>query len=335
MSTPDDAIAVLGSGSWGTALAMLLSRNGRPAVLWGRNPEALARMAADRENRRYLPGIRFPNALGIESDLTRLAAGHRVLLIVVPSHGFRELLRHVAPHLRSDARIAWATKGLEPGTSKLLHEVVREELGERPMAAISGPTFAKEVAARLPTAVTVASADRGYARWLAERLQDDHFRPYLADDLVGVQLGGAVKNVLAIAAGIADGLGFGANTRAALITRGLAEILRLGQSMGGRAETFMGLAGLGDLVLTCTDDLSRNRRCGLLLGHGKTLDEALHTIGQVVEGVKTVTEVLTLARRHDVEMPITEQVHRVLYQGGDPAAAVDALLHRDLRPEAS
>jgi glycerol-3-phosphate dehydrogenase (NAD(P)+) len=253
----------------------------------------------------------------------------------VPSHAFREVLEALGPRLSPDARVAWATKGLEPGTALPLHRVAEQVLGGgHPAAVVSGPTFAREVARELPTAVMVAATDPAFARDLAGRLHSGFFRVYVGDDLMGVEVGGAVKNVLAIAAGIADGLGFGANTRAALITRGLAEMTRLGTAAGGRAETFMGLAGLGDLVLTCTDDLSRNRRYGLALARGESPREAEAGIGQVVEGVTTARVVLKMAARHRVEMPITEHVNRVIYDGLGPAEAVQSLLGRaDVRGE--
>jgi glycerol-3-phosphate dehydrogenase (NAD(P)+) len=261
-------------------------------------------------------------------------ASAKDLLIAVPSQSFRDTLRGIAPHIQSDARIAWATKGLEPGTRKLLHEVAADELGvDRPVAVISGPTFASEVAKGLPTAVTVASRDPDTARYFAARLRDTTFRAYTSDDLVGVELGGAVKNVLALAAGIADGLGYGANTRAALITRGLAEMMRLGVALGGYPETFMGLAGLGDLVLTCTDDQSRNRRVGLALGRGKSLEQAIADVGQAVEGVKTAPEIHALAATLKVEMPIIEQICRVLFEGLDAAESVKTLLTREPKAE--
>jgi glycerol-3-phosphate dehydrogenase (NAD(P)+) len=238
------------------------------------------------------------------------------------------------PHLPNGAGFAWATKGLEPGGGRFLHEVTAEILGAAwPAAVISGPSFAGEVARGLPTAVTVASRDAAHARRVAALLHGSNLRAYTSADVIGVELGGAVKNVLAIAAGIADGLGFGANARAALITRGLAEMARLGLAVGGQRETFMGLAGIGDLVLTCTDDQSRNRRFGLAIGRGETAEAAFAAIGQVVEGAATVREALRLARRHQVEMPITEQVDEVLYHGQDPRRAVEILLARDPKPE--
>ncbi|MCW8971978.1 MAG: NAD(P)H-dependent glycerol-3-phosphate dehydrogenase [Gammaproteobacteria bacterium] len=329
-----DPIAVLGAGSWGTALAIQLARNGIEVLLWGRNADEMARMAADRCNTRYLPDIGLPEKLSPVADLAQTLATAADVLVVVPSHAFRQTLTQIAPLLKPGSRVAWATKGLEPGSRKLLHQVARETLGEGyPAAVISGPTFAKEVARGLPTAVTVASTDPHTAEHFAACLHGGTFRAYTASDVVGVELGGACKNVLAIAAGIADGLGYGANTRAALITRGLAELMRLGAPLGGHPETFMGLAGLGDLVLTCTDDQSRNRRVGLALGQGKSLEEAIASIGQAVEGVKSAPEVFALAREIGVEMPITEQVYRVLYEGETAREAVAALLHREQKAE--
>lgn len=327
-------IAVLGAGSWGTALALLLARNGRPTLLWGRDAEFTARLDRERCNARFLPGIRFPDGLRVTSDLTQTLADAQDCLLAVPSHGFRTTLRQVATQLRHDACFAWATKGLEPGTGKLLHEVAAEVLGSaQSVAVISGPTFAVEVANGFPAAVTVAASSPNVAKQWAKRLHNDSLRVYTSDDIAGVELGGAIKNVLAIAAGIADGLGFGANTRAALITRGLAEMMRLGVALGGQRETFMGLAGLGDLVLTSTDNLSRNRRLGLALARGLSLELALQEIDQVVEGVQTAREIMVRARQLGIDMPITEQVCQVLYEGRPPRAAVQALLNREQKPE--
>lgn len=327
-------IAVLGAGSWGTALAIQLARNGVETLLWGRDAAAMAAMAAARCNQRYLPDLPLPEILQPVADLEQALETATDVLLAVPSHAFRHTLEQIAAQLGDGCRLAWATKGLEPGSRKLLHQVMRETLGDRiPAAVISGPTFAREVATGLPTAVTVASDDPHCAEHFAACLHGGTFRAYTASDVVGVELGGACKNVLAIAAGIADGLGYGANTRAALITRGLAELMRLGAPLGGQPETFMGLAGLGDLVLTCTDDQSRNRRVGLALGRGKKLEEAIAEIGQAVEGVKSAPEVFALAQELGVEMPITEQVYRVLYQDKSARDAVAALLHREQKPE--
>ena len=326
-------VSVLGAGSWGTALALLLARNGHATTLWGHDPRHMAALAQERRNQRYLPGAPFPDTLAVTADLAPAAAAS-VLLLAVPSHAFRGVLERLRPALPATARIAWATKGLESRSGKLLHEVVAEILGPAaPAAALSGPTFAGEVAADQPTAITVASRDREFARELAELLHNPNFRAYTTDDLVGVQLGGATKNVLAIAAGLADGLGFGANARAALITRGLAEMMRLGLALGARPETLMGLAGVGDLILTCTDNQSRNRRFGLGLGQGLRREEVAAQIGQEIEGVATAAVIRRLAAIHGVDMPITEQAYRILHEGLPPAQAVYNLLLREPKTE--
>ncbi|MDS4042961.1 MAG: NAD(P)H-dependent glycerol-3-phosphate dehydrogenase [Candidatus Competibacter sp.] len=329
-------VAVLGVGSWGTALALLLARNGHAVRLWGHDPGEVAPLRRERENRRYLPGIPFPNSLSVGADLTEALAGVELALAAVPSQAYGETLIRLRACLPATAGFAWATKGLEHGSGRFLHEVTAEVLGEAwPAAVISGPSFAREVALGLPTAVTVAAPDADHARRVATLLHGSNLRAYTSTDVIGVELGGAIKNVLAIAAGIADGLGFGANARAALITRGLAEMVRLGLAVGGRRETFMGLAGIGDLVLTCTDDQSRNRRFGLAIGRGETAEAACAAIGQVVEGAATAREAARLARRYQVEMPITEQVDLVLRRGRDPRRAVEILLARDLKPESA
>ncbi|AGA92330.1 glycerol-3-phosphate dehydrogenase [Thioflavicoccus mobilis 8321] len=326
-------IAVLGPGSWGTALALLLAHNGHAVRLWGHDPNEVAPLQRDRENRRFLPGAPFPEQLVPLTDLDEALAGIDALLVVVPSHAFAAVVEQLAPRLPRGLGIAWATKGFAPGDNRLLHEVATAALGERQMAVVSGPSFAAEVARGLPTAVTVAANAPDFAQFIASLLHGERFRAYTSDDLIGVQVCGAAKNVLAIATGIADGLGFGANTRAALITRGLAELIRLGVALGGRRETFMGLAGLGDLVLTCTDDQSRNRRMGLALAKGRSVAEVRREIGQEVEGVLTARSVYASARRLGVEMPISEQVYRVLYEGATPEQATRALLERDSKAE--
>lgn len=336
MSPSERPITVLGAGSWGTALAIQLARSDGAVTLWGHDAGLMGQLAEQRVNERYLPGVRLPSELVIDSNLETSVQAAEDILVVVPSHAFRSVLTAVQPYLATGARLAWATKGLESGSGKLLHEVAQEVLGDAvPTAVVSGPTFAREVAEGLPTAVTVASSDAQFASDMAERLHSKTFRAYTSEDVAGVEVGGAVKNVLAIAAGIADGLGFGANARTALITRGLAEMMRLGEAMQGHRETFEGLAGLGDLVLTCTDDQSRNRRLGLALGQGKSLEEALAAIDQVVEGVQTAREVHDLALSQGVDMPITEQVYAVLYEACKPKDAVQALLNRDLKAELS
>jgi glycerol-3-phosphate dehydrogenase (NAD(P)+) len=328
------ATAVLGAGSWGTALAVHLARTGHPTVLWGRDAAQMAAFSAARCNTRYLAATPFPDALRIESDLASAVARADELLLAVPSHGFRECLEQVAPLMRPGMRIAWATKGFELDTGKLPHQVANEVIGiEVPKAVLSGPTFAREVGLGLPTAMTVASRDNDYALALARGLSGQNFRAYASTDVIGVEVGGATKNVLAIGAGISDGLGFGANTRVALITRGLAEMMRLGVALGAEKDTFMGLAGLGDLVLTCTDDQSRNRRFGLALAAGKSTAEAQREIGQVVEGVLAARAIRDVAGNHRVEMPIAEQISRVLYAGLAPRDAVAALMGRAVKSE--
>jgi glycerol-3-phosphate dehydrogenase (NAD(P)+) len=331
----DAPIGILGAGSWGTALAILLADNGRGVRLWSVEPQELTALMAQRENRQYLPGIPFPGCLVVEPDLEKLTAIVDDVLVVVPSHGFRATLKLLARHQPKKLRLAWATKGFEQDSGMLLHQVALEVFGDgMPLAVLSGPTFAREVALGMPTAVTVASNDTEFAKDLAEGLHSSSFRAYTSDDLAGVEVGGAVKNIIAIGCGISDGLKFGANARAALITRGLVEITRLGLKLGARTETFQGLAGIGDLVLTCTDDQSRNRRMGLALAAGKAVKSIEQDIGQVVEGVYAAEAVHHLARRLGVDMPITEQIYRILYQGMAPRAAVEALMNRALKSEA-
>lgn len=334
MTSGSRSIAVLGAGSWGTALAIQIARAENLNVcMWGRETDQILQMAEQRSNPFYLPDIPFPPGLRLEPDLnTALKA--ETLLLAIPSHGLRGFLQLAKEHIRKDQHIVWATKGLEEVSAKLMHQVIAEELPEcQSTAVVSGPTFAKEVAQNLPTAVTVAASSKQLAGEVAGFLHHGNFRAYTCDDIIGVELGGALKNVLAIAAGIADGLGFGANTRAALITRGLAEIMRLGEAMGAQKETFMGLAGLGDLVLTCTDNQSRNRRLGLKLAEGIDIEEARKQIGQAVEGVKTAKEAYALSQKYQVELPIIEQTYRVLYHGCSAKEAVHALLAREARHE--
>ena len=333
--SPDTPIAVLGAGSWGTALAIQFARGGRAVRLWGRDSARLKRLTAARCNERYLPSAKFPPSLEVVGALDVAVAGARDVLVVVPSHALRSVLRELAPLLTPGMQVAWATKGFEVATGKLPHEVAREELGaKRAVAVLSGPTFAREVGAGLPTAMTVASPDPAYAEALARELSSANFRAYTSTDIMGVEIGGAVKNALAVGAGLSDGLGFGANTRVALITRGLKEMTRLGVTRGARPETFMGLAGLGDLVLTCTDDQSRNRRFGLLLAAGRTPQAALAEIGQAVEGYAAARAIRAVAARAAVEMPLCAMVYRVLYEELPAKEAVRALMSRPIKAEA-
>lgn len=329
--------AVLGAGSWGTALAIQFARTGRSTTLWGRDRAHLDELTRERRNRRYLPDAEFPASLSVEPDLGKALSSSRDVLIAVPSHALRGMLQDIAAQRRSgDMRLAWATKGFELSTGLLPHQVAEQVLGEKlPSAVISGPTFAREVGAGLPTAMTIAADDQTFARELAQNISGLNFRAYTSTDVIGVEIGGAIKNVMAIGAGISDGLGFGANTRIALITRGLVEMTRLGVALGAQRETFMGLAGLGDLVLTCTDNQSRNRRFGLALAAGESVSGAQKSIGQVVEGVLAARAVREVAKQANVEMPICEQLYRVVHEGVPPKEAVKELMSRALKPESA
>lgn len=327
-------IALLGAGSWGTALGMQLARMGHDVRLWARDASAAEAMERERRNVRYLPDSPFPDGLHATADFDAACSDADRLLVATPSHAFGETVDRVARFVTPGTGLAWASKGFEPGTGRLLHEVAGERFGrDIPLALITGPSFAREVADGLPTAVTVGASEPEFGRAWAALLHGMNFRAYYTADLVGAELGGAIKNVLAVACGLADGLGLGDNARAALITRGLAEMRRLGQALGADDHTLMGLAGIGDLVLTCTGDQSRNRRLGLAVGQGHSVDEAVAEIGQVVEGIKTAEEVMRLAERAGVEMPIAEQVHGILFRGWSARKGVQVLMERDLKHE--
>lgn len=327
-------ICVIGAGSWGTALGLTLAANGHEVTLWGHDPHHMARVGMMRCNDRYLPGISFPANLRTTDDLELATQGRGIVLIAVPSRAFRQTLERLSLLEHPELKLVWATKGLELETGYPLHRVVEEVLGGGlPAAILSGPTFAGEVARGQPTAVTVASRSMDFAAELVSIFHSPCFRAYSSSDVVGVELGGAIKNVLAIAAGVSDGLGYGANARAALVTRGLAEMIRLGTALGGKPETLMGLAGVGDLILTATDDQSRNRRYGLGLGRGGSPDKVKNEIGQEIEGIPTAKILHRLALELGIEMPITEQTYRILHEGLSPDEAVGNLLLRDPKPE--
>lgn len=325
---------ILGAGSWGTALALVLARNGHDVLLWDHRPERAAQMAVQRENRRYLPGVPLPENLQVSGDLQLALQPERQLLVAVPSHAFRGMLERMRPLLAPGRPLAWATKGLDAASGGFLHDVAADVLPDAgPFAVLSGPSFAGEVARGLPTAVVVASRDAAFAAAVAGDFHNESFRVYTSSDIVGVELGGSVKNVLAIATGIADGMGLGANARAALVTRGLAELVRLGAALNADPQTLMGLSGVGDLILTCTDDQSRNRRFGLALGRGQQAGDARQAIGQTVEGVRTAAEVFALAQRVGVEVPLCEQVHRVLSGELTASQAMRVLMQRAQKAE--
>ncbi len=324
-------ISVLGAGAWGTAVSIALARR-HEVTLWGRDAALIDAMRAARSNRRYLPGLDFPPALALAGEIASALDGAELILVAVTTSGLRETLRLAAR--AAGTPVVWLCKGFESEQSKLPHEVCAEELGNDVRCAVlSGPSFAEEVARGLPTALTLASAHAGFAHETAQALHGPALRVYSSDDVVGVEVGGAVKNVMAIAAGISDGLALGFNARAALITRGLAEMTRLGVALGGRAETFMGLTGIGDLFLTCTGDLSRNRRVGLALARGAPLAAVLSDLGHAAEGVYTARAVARLAQKLEVEMPITRAVCRVLENPGEARAAVQELLAREQKSE--
>ncbi len=326
---------VLGAGSWGSALAIHLARLEHQVVLWGHDVSHVQAMENKRENEHFLPGFSFPTSLSLQADLAQAfahAPANANILIVVPSHAFEEVLVRIKPYLKTTMGIVSATKGLtvEGG---FLSQISQLHCPDIPYAMLSGPSFAKEVACGLPTAVTLAANEQQFGETLLQAFHSDMFRVYLSNDLIGVQLGGAVKNVLAIAVGMSDGLGFGANARAALITRGFAELCRLGKKLNAQLPTLMGLSGMGDIVLTCTDNQSRNRRFGLALGEGHSSVEAEKMIGQVVEGKTNAKQVLALAKKMAVEMPICEQVYAVLHEDVLPQESVNKLLSRSPKSE--
>ncbi len=331
--TQQATVALFGAGSWGTALAMQLGRNNVRVNLWGHQPRHIANLLKDGENRAFLPGIKLADNIypvaGLEESLDQADT----ILIAIPSKAFREFLQQLGRVIKPDVSIFWASKGFEIETGKLLHKLIIEELPGHNYGVVSGPTFATEVARGLPAAITCAGNDHTDTAFFAGLLHGSRFRCYTSEDVIGVELGGALKNILAIAVGIADGLGFGANTRAALMTRGLSEVMRLGQHLGAQQETLMGLAGLGDLILTCTDDQSRNRRFGLAIGQGKTIGDAEIGVGQTVEGLRAARAIFLLSQELGLDLPIMEQVYRVLYEALSPIDAVQNLENRPQRPE--
>ena len=330
------AIGVIGAGSWGTTLANLLAEESRAVMLWVFEEDLFHAMERKRENEIFLPGVRLAERLRLTHSLEEAFSGKDILLCALPSHAVREIFLLGRPYLQEGALVISATKGLEDETHQTLSQVLREVVGtdsRAEFACLSGPSFAREVSRKFPTAVAVAGTSAQAAREAQALLSRPYFRIYTNPDLLGVELGGASKNVMAIAAGASDGLGFGHSSRAALITRGLSEMMRLGVSLGAEAQTFFGLAGLGDLVLTCTGDLSRNRQVGLELGRGKALGEILAGMRMVAEGIRTARALRDLARKQGVEMPITERVHELLYEGKNPREAVQELMSREARSE--
>jgi glycerol-3-phosphate dehydrogenase (NAD(P)+) len=326
-------LGVIGAGSWGTTLASLLGKRGHDVSLWVYEEELLASMKSHRVNHLYLPGVKIEESVFLTGDLGEACRGAECLIMAVPSHVYRDVLERMAPSLRGDEVLVSATKGIEAGTLMTMSQVAASVLGEVRYAVLSGPSFAREVSLGLPTAVTVAAFSLDLAQRLQEEFSTERFRVYAHDDVLGTELGGAIKNVIAIAAGISDGLGLGLNARAALITRGLSEMIRLGAKMGANPLTFGGLSGVGDLILTCTGDLSRNRTVGLRIAKGESLEQIRKSMLQVAEGVTTTLSLRELARREGVDMPIAEQVYLVLYEGKDPLQAMKDLMNRPLKRE--
>jgi glycerol-3-phosphate dehydrogenase (NAD(P)+) len=331
-----NSIAIIGAGAWGTALGKVLGDKGYAVSLWARREDHATAIACDGENTRYLPGVRLPSTLVPTDSLEQALKGANLVVLVVPSHSLRSTLVAAKPYLPSAAALVSATKGIENDTLMIMAEVASDVLGpgtDQRFTVLSGPSFAREVAAHVPTNVVVASHDAALATEVQHVFATEWLRVYSSDDPIGVEVGGALKNVIAIAAGACDGLGFGHNTRAALVTRGLAEVARIAVAKGGNVLTLAGLAGLGDLVLTCTGELSRNRTVGLELGRGKKLDDVLSALGHVAEGVRTAKSVHDLAHRLDVDLPICNEVYRVLYEGKSPQRAVEDVLTRPLKRE--
>ncbi len=332
----EPTIGVIGAGAWGTALAIHLAKLHPEITLWARNSEALQEIIAHKENKRYLPGSTLPDNIIASTDFAMMVSNCTHVLVAVPSTTMRDMMQRINTHASNKLRgIIWACKGLEQNSGKFLHQVAEEELATGINTAIlSGPSFAQEVGKGLPTAVTIASVDETFANEVAQLFHHPLFRTYISTDVTGVEIGGTFKNILAIAAGIIDGLQFGANARAALITRGVAEMTRFGKKLGANTDTFSGLSGIGDIVLTCTENMSRNRRFGLGLGAGKSLQQVEQEIGQVIEGKYAAKVVFDLAQKLDIELPISTQVYEVLYNNKPAREAVEELLSRSLKNEA-
>lgn len=323
--------AVLGAGSWGTALAMVLADNGHDVRLWSHNPNQVAEINEKRQNEKYLPGVTLPEAITAYADVEEAVHDAAAVILVVPAKATREVAAKLAGHIPAEAVIAHATKGIEPKTSKRVSQMIEEELEHvthRPVVVLSGPSHAEEVAKRQPTTLSASSVEMEEAKKVQELFMNEYFRVYTITDMVGVELGGSLKNIIALGAGISDGLGYGDNAKAALITRGLAEIARLGTKLGANPLTFIGLSGMGDLIVTCTSVHSRNWRTGNMLGKGMTLDEALAQMGMAVEGVRTTEAVAELADKAGVDMPITQGINQVLFHGAKAKDIVDQLMTR-------
>ena len=326
-------IGIIGGGSWGTALAILLSNNKHKVDIWVRNKIQLEQMLETRENKKYLPGVYIPKDIKITNDISQVIYDKDLLVISVSSHGIRETLNSCKEVIKEDQIIVNVSKGIENDTLMRISEIVNEILPNNPYAVLSGPSHAEEVARNMPTTVVTASVDKDVAEYVQDVFMSPYFRVYTSPDVIGVELGGSLKNVIALGAGISDGLGYGDNTKAALMTRGMIEIARLGEKMGANMATFSGLAGIGDLIVTCTSMHSRNRRAGILIGQGKTIDEAIEEVGMVVEGIKTAKSAYELSKKFNVVMPITKEIYEILYKDKDVKKSVINLMLRDKKHE--
>lgn len=326
-------IGVIGSGSWGTALAVMLQKHGHAVMIWSRRQSAVDEMAQYRENKKYLPGIALPEGMQFTTERETLVQAAEIIILAVPSRAVRQTVMDFAPYIKKDMVLVNVAKGLEEGTLKRLSQVIKECAPQCQVCVLSGPSHAEEVARDIPTTCLISSENEAVAKMVQKEFMNPRFRLYTNMDMIGVEMGAALKNVMALAAGMSDGLGFGDNTKAAIMTRGIAEMKRLGVEMGGKAETFAGLSGIGDLIVTCTSMYSRNRRAGILLGQGKSLEETLKEIKMVVEGVNTVQVACKVAEEHNVEMPITQAIYDVLFDGKSAELAVLDLMSRDGKSE--
>lgn len=327
------SVAVIGAGSWGTALSIVLNGNGHGVHLWMRNPKQLEEIKSTGKNLRYLKDVEIPRDIQLSNNLKTTIEGKKAVLISVPTQSIRQVLRDIKPFLTKEQILINVAKGLETGTKLRISQIIEQELGEQPYVVLSGPSHAEEASKGMPTTVVSTSKEKQWAEFVQDLFSNDYFRVYTNPDLIGVELGGALKNVIAFGAGISDGLGYGDNAKAALMTRGIREIARLGEAMGADMSTFSGLSGIGDLIVTCTSMHSRNRRAGILIGQGKSFDETLEEVGMVVEGIKTTESAYELSKFYNIEMPITEQIHDVIYKGVAPMDAVVQLMSRRMKNE--
>ncbi len=326
-------IGVLGGGSWGSALAILLANKGLEVDIWLRNQKQIEDIKLRRENTKYLPGVKFPRNLNVSNDIEKTINHKDIILLATPSHGIREILLNHKKYISEDMIIVNVAKGIENNSLMRISEVVNEILPNNKYAMLSGPSHAEEVAIEIPTTIVSSSVDKQVAEYVQDIFMTPFFRVYTNPDVIGVELGGSLKNIIALGAGVSDGLGYGDNTKAALMTRGLFEMARLGEKMGANINTFSGLAGIGDLIVTCTSMLSRNRKAGILIGQGKTVEEAIDEVGMVVEGIKTTKSAYELAKKYGIDMPITEELYGVLYEGKEVKDSVPNLMERDKKIE--